>query len=98
MAEEKIQQLLQSLFKLQYDWQSSGTRYKSDVVNKEGRAIVEEIIRKFLNDNRDEKMGVLEAKVFMYEQIISKSTFAPMLEKRERIIPDTLPEQRSEKP
>lgn len=31
-------------------------------------------------DNRDERIGVLEAKVFMYEQIISKSNFSPMLE------------------
>lgn len=79
MTEEKIQELLQSLFKLKYNWKTSGDSYTSDVVNKEGRLIVEEIVRKFLNENHDEKLGVLEAKVFMYEQIIAKSTFAPMI-------------------
>lgn len=85
MTEDKIQELLQSLFKLKYNWKGSGDSYTSDVVNKEGRLVVEEIVRKFLNENNDEKLGVLEAKVFMYEQIISKSTFAPMLDKSKLI-------------
>lgn len=88
MKEEKIQELLQSLFKLKYNWKSSGDSYTSDVVNKEGRLVIEEVIRKFLNDNNDERLGVLEAKVFMYEQIISKSTFAPMLDKSNLIKSD----------
>lgn len=79
MKEYQIQELLKALFKLQYDWSSSGDRYKSDVINKEGRLNVEEIIRKFLNDNHDEKLGVLEAKVFVYENIISNSNFAPII-------------------
>jgi len=81
MTENKIQELLQTLFKLKYNWKSSGDSYISDVVSKEGRLVVEEVIRKFLNDNHDEKLGVLEAKIFMYEQIISKSNFGPMIEK-----------------
>jgi hypothetical protein len=81
MNEQKIQYLLTALFNLKYDWKSSGSSYKSEVINKDGKLVVEDIIRKFLLDNRDEKQGVLEAKVFMYEQIISKSNFAPMLEK-----------------
>ena len=79
MKEDQIQELLKALFKLQYDWSSSGHRYKSEVINKEGRVNVEEIIRKFLNDNHDEKLGVLEAKVFVYENIISNSNFAPII-------------------
>ncbi len=79
MSEEKIQELLKSLFNLEYQWRSDRSSYASKVVNKEGKVVVEEVIRKFLNENRDEKIGVLEAKVFMYEQIISKSNFAPML-------------------
>lgn len=84
MKEEKIQELLQCLFKLKYNWKSSNDSYTSDVINKGSRGLVEEVLRKFLNDNHDEKLGVLEAKVFMYEQIISKSNFAPMLEKPEK--------------
>jgi hypothetical protein len=85
MKEEKIQELLKSLYNLKYDWESSGSRYKSDVVREEGRNNVEEIIRKFLNDNHDERLGVLEAKVFVYENIISNSNFAPMLKDKELI-------------
>jgi len=79
MKEEQIQELLKSLFALKYNWKSSSDNYTSDVVNKEGQANVENVVRSFLLDNRDEKLGVLEAKVFMYEQIISKSNFAPMI-------------------
>ena len=82
--EEKIQELLKTLFGLKYDWQSSGHSYTSDVVRKEGKSIIESIIRSFFLDNRDEQKGILEAKVFMYEQIISKSNFAPMI--KENII------------
>jgi hypothetical protein len=41
--------------------------------------VIEQAIRAFLLENRDEKIGILEAKVFMYEEIISKSNFAPMI-------------------
>ena len=84
MREEQIKELLNSLFALKYNWKGESSNYTSDVVNKEGRNNVENIIRSFLLDNRDEKLGVLEAKVFMYEQIISKSNFSPMLETPER--------------
>lgn len=81
MKEEKIQELFENIFSLKYNWSgSSGDNYTSDVIRKEGRNNVENIIRSFLLDNRDEKLGTLEAKVFMYEQIISKSNFAPMIE------------------
>lgn len=80
MKEEKIKELLNNLFTLKYNWTSDGSTYKSEVIEKEGRHNVENIIRSFLLDNRDEKLGILEAKVFMYEQIISKSNFSPMLE------------------
>lgn len=81
MKEEQIQELLKSLFSLKYNWKSSSDNYTSDVINKEGRSNVETILRSFLLDNRDSLKGELEAKVFMYEQIISKSNFAPMIPK-----------------
>ena len=79
MNEQKIQQLLDALFQLKYNWKSGNSNYTSDVVNKEGRQNVENIIRSFLLDNRDEQLGILQAKVFMYEEIIAKSNFAPMI-------------------
>ena len=85
MKEEKIKDLLSSLFALRYNWKGESDNYTSEVINKEGKSNVESIIRSFLLDNRDEKIGTLEAKVFMYEQIISKSNFAPMIKSENEI-------------
>jgi hypothetical protein len=90
MSEEKIQELLKSLFLLKYNWKSDRENYTSDVINKEGKSNVENIIRSFLLDNRDEKLGVLEAKVFVYEEMIAKSTFAAMLVKEQKEVEETI--------
>lgn len=93
MKEDKIQELLQSIFKLKYNWKGSTDNYTSDVVHKDGRLNIEEIIRKFLNENHDEKLGVLEAKVFVYENIISNSNFAPMIENKKQCSQDNTTEK-----
>ena len=80
MNEEKLNELLDSLFKLKYDWKIDGSNHTSYVVSREGRIAVEQTIRKFLLQERDTTISVLEAKVFMYEEIISKSNFAPLLD------------------
>ena len=87
MKEESIQDFLNQLFaKTIIKTWSSGGNYTTKIIEEEGRAIVEAMFRQFLLDNRDEamtaletKLSAMEAKVFMYEQIISKSNFAPML-------------------
>jgi len=79
MDNEKISQLMFELKKLTYNWTSGGSSYTSLVINKEGVDRVEQVIRSFLLDNHDSEIGVLKAKVFMYEEIISKSNFAPMI-------------------
>lgn len=79
MTEEKIQELLNSLFSLKYNWNSGSSYYTNEVINKEGRVNVEQVIRAFLLENRDSQLGEMQAKIFAYEQIISKSNFAPML-------------------
>lgn len=86
MDNEKIKQLMDELKSLTYTWWSSGNSYNSEVIHKNGVNQVEQVIRQFLLDNRDnkiiemkEKIASLEAKVFVYEQIISKSNFAPMM-------------------
>ena len=95
MEENKLQELLKTLFSLKYNWRGDSSNYTSDVVNKEGRLAVEQVIRQNLLDNRDEKLGVLEAKVFVYEEMIAKSTFAPMLVTKEpEIIQEPEPYQR----
>jgi hypothetical protein len=79
--EQKLEELLENLFNLKYNWtaHSGGNKYTSDVIAKDGRLAVQEIIRKFVNENRDNEIGILRAKVFMYEEIISKSNFAPLI-------------------
>ena len=79
MNNEKISQLMFELKSLTYNWRSGSDSYNSKVINKEGVDRVEQVIRQFMLDNHDGKLGQLEAKVFMYEQIIAKSNFAPML-------------------
>lgn len=80
MEESKIKEFLDELFSVKYTWKSGSSVYDSTAVNKEAKDKVEVIVRKFLLDNRDAKLAQLEAKVFMYEEIIKKSNFAPMLE------------------
>ena len=63
MKEEKIKELLNSLFSLKYKWKGDMGNYTSEVISKEHRNDVENIIRRFLLDNRDEKLGVLETKI-----------------------------------
>lgn len=81
MKEEKIQKLLNDLFSKTFTktWSHSDDSYNEYAVEEQARTMVEDIIRNHLADDREEKIGVLEAKVFMYEEIIKKSTFAPML-------------------
>lgn len=84
MAENKLTSLLDELFSKKITRKSSSIGdYSIDVIDKEGRVIVEQIIRQFLLDNRDENKGILEAKVFAYEQMISNSNFAPIIKKDE---------------
>lgn len=88
MKEESIKDFLNQLFakSITKTFRSGSDTYNTKIVDEQGRAIVESMFRQLLLDNRDEammaletKLSVMEAKVFMYEQIISKSNFAPML-------------------
>jgi len=81
MEEDKIQELLTNLYKLEYEWESGSDKYKSKVIKDEGKDKVENLIKSFLLENRDKRIGRLESKVFMYEEIIKKSNFAPMVDK-----------------
>lgn len=78
MNEESIRQLLNRLFDLKYR-SEYGSGYNLPVISKEHQTMVESVIRKWALDSHDSKVGTLEAKVFVYEQIISNSNFAPMI-------------------
>jgi hypothetical protein len=86
MKEDKIKQFIDDLFKKKITKSyTSGGNYETEIVEIQGRGIVETMVRSFILDNRDERLGILEAKVFMYEQIISKSNFAPMIESKDTL-------------
>lgn len=96
MNGQQIEKLVNELCKKEITYKSyDGSNSKINLVWTGSNTIVEQIIRQHLLDNRDEKLGTLEAKVFMYQEIIAKSTFALMLvEKQPEIIQDPQPYQR----
>lgn len=81
MNEEKIKELLNVLFSTTATQRSSigGSNYTVKIIEPDHQMSVEQIIRGFLLDNRDSKIGELEAKVFVYEQIIAKSNFSTVI-------------------
>lgn len=79
MNEESIRELLDRLFCLTYKSSFSGG-YALPVIREDHRTEIEHIVRQWAIDNHDSKVGTLEAKVFAYEQIISNSNFAPMIQ------------------
>jgi len=84
MNGEQIEKLVKELVKKEVDYTSyDGRKSKTVLIERGSETILEQIIKQHLLDNRDEKLGILEAKIFMYEEIISKSTFAPMLVKKQ---------------
>lgn len=86
MKEEKIQELLSGIFSVKYKWRvdNSSSYHESFIISEDRRNVIEGIVRNWINDNHDSKQGELEAKVYAYEQMISKSTFAPFLKVEEK--------------
>ena len=85
MEAVKITALVEELMEKEVDYKDyQGKVSQTRLVQKGNATILEQIIRKHLLDSHDEKIGVLEAKVFAYEQIISKSNFAPFIEDKNK--------------
>ena len=80
MNEESIRELLDRLFCLTYKSSSFSGGFALPVIREDHRTEIEHIVRQWALDNHDSKVGALEAKVFAYEQIISNSNFAPMIQ------------------
>lgn len=81
MNEATIKELLSRLFAMSYKRQSEYIRdFVCYVIEKEHREAVENVIRQWALEFHDNRTGTLEAKVFVYEQIIKNSNFAPMLQ------------------
>lgn len=72
----KIDELIEQIRNLTYRTRDG---YELRVINAEHVTKVEQIIRQWLLDNHDAELGELKAKLGIYEQIIAKSNFAPLL-------------------
>lgn len=51
--------------------------------------LVKASLRELVNDDISKKIGELEGKVFVYEEIIKKSNFAPMVKENEKKLGDS---------
>lgn len=77
---ELAKKITGELSKLTYRSDSS---FQLNVVNKRELSRVEEVILSILNDARSHEVGVIQAKVKFYEEMISKSNFRPFVEELE---------------
>ena len=96
MNGQQIEKLVKELCSKKVKYKSyDGSMSETTLIERNNETVLEQIIRQHILDNRDEKLGVLEAKVFVYEEMIAKSTFAPMLvEKEVEIVKEPEPYQR----
>lgn len=91
MDSNQIEKLVKELCNKKVKYKSyDGSMSETTLIERNNETVLEQIIRQHLLDNRDEKLGVLEAKVFVYEEMIAKSTFAPMLVKEEKEVEQTI--------
>lgn len=78
-----VDELLSQLKGLKYNCELFGKNEQLNVIQPSEFNQVENLIRQFALDNHDEQLGVLKAKVYTYEQVIAKSTFAPLFNFKE---------------
>lgn len=78
-----LDDLLTQLKALKYNCKVFGETEQLNVIQSSEFYQVENLIRQFALDNHDEQLGVLKAKVYTYEQVIAKSTFAPLFNFKE---------------
>lgn len=74
-----LDELLEKLRKLKRPSNVLGSVEYFPVISRDNFNDVEMLIRQYALDNHDKELGVLQAKVYAYEQIIANSNFAPMI-------------------
>lgn len=83
MSNQKTtEELLAILFELKYERKSTtgGQNYYFEIISKDNIPIVKQAVWNFMLENDTFKhIAELEAKVFVYEQIIKNSNFAPVI-------------------
>lgn len=79
MDKEKVEKLLSLLFSLTYKDDLLGRPHDFSVISEKQHELVRNAVERFAIDNYNAELAQLQAKCFMYEEMIKKSTFAPML-------------------
>lgn len=79
MDKEKVEKLLSLLFSLTYTGELLGKTHDFPVISKNQHELVRNTVERFAIDNYNAEFAQLQAKCFVYEEMIKKSTFAPML-------------------
>ena len=77
-----VDKLIKMLSEVTYTYTSIHNNYRDTlpVISKEHMPLIVAVVREYVAEEHDHKLGVLEAKCFAYEQIIANSNFAPMLQ------------------
>jgi predicted S18 family serine protease len=95
MNSEKIEKLVKELCEKRVKYKSyDSSIHDTNLIQTGNETILEQIIRSHVLDARDERLGQLEAKVFVYEEMIAKSSFAPMLIEKDVIVEEIQTYQR----
>jgi len=84
---ELAKEIAAELSKLEY--KSHDSKYMLPVIRKGDLPTIQEVILSMLNDNYSHDIGILQAKVKFYEEMISKSNFAPFCMMGEKL-PNTI--------
>ena len=73
-----LEELLEKLKDLRYSNTILGSKESFDVIARSEFYQVETLIRQYALDNHDATLATLEAKIKVYEAVISKSNFRPL--------------------
>jgi hypothetical protein len=78
-SKDLANEICNQLFNLKY--KSKGYDWESNVISEDNKKTVLVTVQAVVNDHYSQRVSELEAKVFVYEEMIKKSNFAPMIEK-----------------
>ena len=74
-----VDDLIQELKSLKVKRKGFEREYETEVIYPNEFHLVENAIREFLLDHHDSEIGEMQGKIFVYEEIIKKSNFAPIM-------------------
>jgi hypothetical protein len=76
-----VNEICNTLFGLEYEDISFGNSSKFPIIYRRNYGLVRNVVKEIINNNYIENILVMETKIKVYEEIIGKSNFAPMVQK-----------------